>query len=578
MAGTTLDLEALIQPDQLGTAIARKWQEWHSFRRSWIAEKKELRNYVYATDTTTTSNSDNEWFNKTTTPKLTQIYDNLKANYTAALFPNAHWMRWMGGDEESESKEKAEVIQAYLETKHEQSGFENTIHTLIDDWILYGNCFATLEWCEEKYDTDMGDTFYPFIGPKVRRISPFDIVFNPTAATFKDSPKIIRSVMSLGEVAKMVDDGADERFKEVFQRMVTNRREAAGATSIEKSDGFIADGFNSIELYYNSDYVEFLTFYGDIYDTHTMELKRNRKITVVDRAYIILDEPIASWLGYEPIFHSSWRTRPDNLWGMGPLDNLVGLQYRIDHLENLKADVFDHIAFPVLKVRGDVEQFDYAPGTIINMGEEGDVTPLVPDTTALNADFQIRELERKMEELAGAPSSAMGIRTPGEKTAFEVNVLETAAGRIFQHKATQFERQFLEKLINGELEASRRNMDISDTIRIMDDDLGVAVFDNITRDDIRGNGKIKPVGASHFAERALRVQNLQQLQQFKADQTVGVHLSGKKIAEILAMELGEKELYGENISIQEQLETQQASQEAEVQNIEDLEVKQEQGL
>jgi hypothetical protein len=26
---------------------------------------------------------------------------------------------------------------------------------------------------------------------------------------------------------------------------------------------------------------------------------------------------------------------------MGPLDNLVGLQYRIDHLENAKADALD---------------------------------------------------------------------------------------------------------------------------------------------------------------------------------------------------------------------------------------------
>jgi hypothetical protein len=40
---------------------------------------------------------------------------------------------------------------------------------------------------------------------------------------------------------------------------------------------------------------------------------------------------------------------------MGPLDNLVGMQYRIDHLENLKADVFDLIAFPPLKIKGYVE-------------------------------------------------------------------------------------------------------------------------------------------------------------------------------------------------------------------------------
>jgi hypothetical protein len=71
---------------------------------------------------------------------------------------------------------------------------------------------------------------------------------------------------------------------------------------------------------------------------------------------------------------------------------------------------------------------------------------------------------------------------------------------------------------------------------------------------------------------------LQQLQVLKQDPTIGVHLSGKKIAEILSLELGEKELYGENIAVHEQLATQSAGQEAEAQNAENLALKAEQGL
>lgn len=48
-----------------------------------------------------------------------------------------------------------------------------------------------------------------------------------------------------------------------------------------------------------------------------------------------------NWLGKTSIVHAGWRYRPDNLWAMGPLDNIVGMQYRIDHLENLKADAMD---------------------------------------------------------------------------------------------------------------------------------------------------------------------------------------------------------------------------------------------
>ena len=101
---------------------------------------------------------------------------------------------------------------------------------------------------------------------------------------------------------------------------------------------------------------------------------------------------------------------------------------------------------------------------------------------------------------------------------------------------------------------------------------------NITKDDLKGNGKVTPVGASHFGERATRLQHLQQIMQFKQDPTVAPHLSGKVIAKILSEELGEKELYGENVVVQEQLDTQKALQDSEAQNVEQLEIQAEQGL
>ena len=93
------------------------------------------------------------------------------------------------------------------------------------------------------------------------------------------------------------------------------------------------------------------------------------------------------------------------------------------------------------------------------------------------------------------------------------------------------------------------------------------------------NGKIVPMGARHFAERAQRVQSLTQLYQIKlADPTVAVHLSGKEFARILADELGEPALFSDNITVTEQLETQRISTEAEVQYNEEKEIAIEKGL
>ena len=584
MAGTTLDLQTMIDPHGLAEDIADRWTQWNNAKRTKTEEWKELRNYIYATDTRTTSNSKLPWTNSTTTPKLTQIADNLHANYFSALFPQKRWFRFEANDQDSNVKSKRDVIQAYMENKIRQSDFVETTSKLINDYIQYGNCFATVEFARDYTEYEDGERAVNYVGPRLVRISPFDICFNPLAASFGESPKIVRTMMSMGELSRKIEETVENDYlKQIFERMVTNRTTVAGygtsEVDMDKSQAFIADGFTSIHEYYESNFVELMTFYGDIYDAEADVFHKNRVITIVDRAYVIYNEQNPSWLGKSPIYHAGWRERPDNLYAMGPLDNLVGMQYRIDHLENLKADVFDQIAYPIIKIRGDVEDFDFEPAARIYMGEEGDVGYLAPDSTALNADFQIANLEAKMEMMAGAPREAMGIRSAGEKTAFEVQQLMTAAGRIFQHKTAHFERVFLEPILNGMIEAARRNMDYADTIRVLNEDSGVFFFEEITKEDIMANGKIIPMGARHFAERAQRVQSLTQLYQIKlADPTVAVHLSGKEFARILADELGEPALFGDNITVSEQLETQRMTNEAEVQFEEEQQVAIEKGL
>ena len=582
MAGETIEIEQVLGPDHMATEIANRWREWSNLRQSKVEEWKELRNYLYATDTSTTKNAMLPWSNSTTTPKLTQIMDNLHANYFATLFPQQKWMRFEADSKDGQVKAKRDVIQAYMDNKIRQSSFTNVASDLLYDYIQYGNCFATVAWEDSYQVKESGDYVVNYVGPRVVRISPYDLCFNPTASSFEKAPKIIKSIKTLGEIKKMIEEDPSKAYmSEVFNKMMGARAavRGSGESTFAKADGYIADGFTSIQQYYESDYVEILTFYGDFYDTVSGKLHSDRVITVVDRAYVLANEENPSWLGSAPIFHAGWRPRPDNLYAMGPLDNLVGMQYRIDHLENLKSDVFDQIAYPILKIKGDVEDFDFEPAARIYMGEEGDVGYLVPDATALQADLQIRLLEDKMEEMAGAPKQAMGIRTAGEKTAFEVQSLQNAASRIFEHKTAHFERVFLEPILNAMLEVSRRNMNVSDTIRVMDDATGAVLFKSITKDDITATGKIVPVGARHFAERARRVQNLTQLYQIKlSDPSVAAHMSGKEFARILADELGEPTLFSENIAVSEQLETQQQMQEAEAINQEQLMVAQEMGI
>src|SRR5690606_6995541 len=250
--------------------------------------------------------------------------------------------------------------------------------------------------------------------------------------------------------------------------------------TMTKDSIYTVAGFDTYQGYLASHYAEVLTFYGDIFiegdNGKQGELPNNHIITVVDRHKIICKKPNPSFFGQAPIYHVGWRVRPDNIWAMGPLDNLVGMQYRIDHLENMKADVFDLIAYPPVKIKGYVGDFQWGPLEHIYIEDaDGDVELLSPDVKALAADNQIAILETKMEEMAGSPKEAMGCRTPGEKTKYEVQRLENAASRIFQSKITQFERQIIEPILNAMLELARRNMDIT-TIRVYDTEFNIPVF------------------------------------------------------------------------------------------------------
>lgn len=572
----TFDVTQYLDADILATEIADLQRTWTYARATKVLEWEELSRYIFATDTRTTSNSMLPWKNNTTLPKLCQIRDTLHALYMAILFPKKNWLSWESTNKAT-PPEKINTIRHYVADKIRLSKFKTTVSQLVLDWIDHGNCFATVEFVHERFKDKVTEEEYDgYVGPKLVRISPYDIVFDPTAADFASTNKIIRNLVSPGKlkqilVSKYTTDAAKQAegvLKYVMGVRKSVREGVSASTSAggmqedsPKNDAYRADGFSSYREYFNQDMIELLHFYGTIYDTETDTLYENREIIIVDRHKIVYNEPISSWIPGGNILHCGWRQRPDNLWAMGPLDNLVGMQYRIDHLENLKADVFDLIAFPVITVKGYVNNFEWQPFEKILMGDDGEVNVLSPDAQALNADFQIQLLEKKMEEMAGVPREALGFRTPGEKTAFEVQRQENASLRLFQNKTEYFEELFLEPIVNLMLEVGRRNLDTVDSIRSFDDELSIEIFQTIVKADITGSGRIMPLGARNFKEKAELIQNLQNLgnSTMFTDPAIINHISGKKIAQLIeeVLDLQDYKLVQDNIRIIEQTESQQ---------------------
>jgi hypothetical protein len=551
----------------MATSIVNKYILWSNARQPAMQLWEEVRKYIYATNTSQTTNSTLPWKNKTTIPKLCQIRDNLYSNYVATMFPNRVPVIWEANEKDSNSKMKRDAITNYMQWTMEQPSFKAEMDKIILDYIDYGNCIVTVDWVDQRIDQD--DKIQTgYVGPIVRRISPLDVVFNPTAETFESSPKIIKSVIGLGELKEMLEsmstDENREEYEELWKYLKEIRSRAHEYTGDwqYRDNMYAMEGYSSFQHYLKGDMVEILTFYGDIYDIETDTFLKNHVITVVDRHKLIGKKPNPSFFGFPPIFHAPWRRRQDNLWGMGPLDNLIGMQYRLDHMENMKADMMDLSTYPVQKIKGFVEDFTWQPGEKIYVSEEGDVDLVQPNINVQQLVQDIAMLMSFMEEMAGAPKEAMGFRTPGEKTKYEVQRLENAASRVFQNKIKQFEEQVVERILNAMLELARRNLSGTTVIKVFDDELKAATFRSLSVEDITGIGRIKPVAARHFAEQAELIQNLTSMAQSPLYPSIQPHISTIRLSKLFekAFNVEQEEIFMPFVALSEQAEAQQLSQ------------------
>lgn len=557
-----LSVEGFKQED-VANNIAQLWSKLVLQKSVAMGELRETRQYIFATSTKDTSAGSLPWKNSTTTPKLCQIRDNLHSNYLSSLFPNDKWITWEALDSESDNKQKAEQIQKYMANKCKMTNFRSTVSSLLYDYIDCGTAFATRDFISSfKTDPRTNEKSKAYVGPKAIRISPEDIVFDATAPDFESAYKIIRSTLTLGELSRLSSESPEhsQLYKAVKKaKDVRKKVMSIGSEDLNKQVSIAIDGYGDFYEYLTSGYVEVLTFYGDLYDGE--ELLENQKVVVIDRMYVASMDVIETYSGRAPIFYTTWRKRADNLWGMGPLANLVGMQYRLDHLENAKADAFDLVIHPPLKIIGDVEAFTWGPSAEVHLDENGDVQEIAKGVQGiLIAGSEMQTIMNLMEEMAGSPREAMGMRSPGEKTAFEVSELMTAAGRIFQEKVMNFELELLEPLLNSMYEVSMQNFDGVDVVKILNAEIGIDVFRELTKDDVLANGILRPIGARNFAQKAQDLNNLLGVFNSPLYPIMEPHINSEGLMDFVTdvVNIRNYSIFKKNAGVQDRAETEEA--------------------
>lgn len=504
----TFEVKLLQQPDSLASAISEKFVTWENARQKWYRNAKETLQNLYATSTTEIYNQTREFDNSTHIPKITQIRDMLVTYYLDAMFSLPDYVEWEAYSADTVSVDKKNLLKSTMKQMIHDSNFQPTIRELVEDYVDYGNAFATA----------ITVTGNGYTGPKAIRLDPLNMYFDPLASSFESSPKIIRSIKTIGELLADAEDMPAEAkmYKDAVLKAVEKRTQIRNTLSTTTAESIIDDncriaGFESWSTYYSSDTVELLTFYGDLYDIEKNKLHRNVRIVIMDRCSTLLNEPIKDYGFKSNILKAGWRDRKNNLWSMSPLDNIKGLQFMVDFLENKRADIFNFISNPVWLTKGDVEMPDNIyPGCQIGIDTDGDFRMLTPDATALQADLYIDRYMTQMEEMAGTPREAMGFRTPGEKTAFEVSQLNTASSRLFNEKTRKFELEMLEPLLTLMM-----RMYLSDTSRVVKvkttNEDGVIIFKDVSLSDLSSDGRFVAVGSSTYTEKARLAQTLLQI-------------------------------------------------------------------
>lgn len=576
-----------IKADSMASNIAHDFIKFRASMQPRFEDNKELQEYLFAESTRTTANGGKGgdgggWSHSTHTPILKYIRKNLVSQYMRYLFSSRKWLELEDGTMEDQTLENIDKIEGYLTTKHRQSNFRSTIYEMVnDDLCVHGIMIGKLDWiAESNPDPRTGRPNRGYTGPKLSRIRPEDIAFNLRSTDFYNTHKIVRYLKTMGEIVREMNENPSLGWsQEAFEQAKKYRLHAKGGKQFEHDDStarLAGEGINTWDEYFRSGEVEILEFYGDLYDEAEDKLYKNHVITVIDRLHVLRAEPLDTWSGRPHIFCAFYEKRRDCLWGQGPLETLVGMQYMINHIRNGVSSSMDKVLNPKWLQIGEVQLPDdfHAPDAIVRIDEaEGSFSPLAPDLSFLSALPQIDQLRAEMEMYSGSIDITRGLPTPGEQTLGEVNILNSNANSTFQDTVVKIERDFITPVVQAEIELANQYLNGTDSITMMGEE-GTKEIMEITREDITTNGRVVAVGASHFIEKAKRIADLNNmLQTASANPEMKQHMSSIKLAELYeeAMDVKKGDLVSPFIAIDEQMEAQNHAEELQESRVRELE-------
>lgn len=561
---TALVTEQEWNDDDIARLIAQRWTDLYGQRETQRQRDKEVIEYLHASSIKDTTNyKDHNLKGHTTNiPMLYKHKEVLVAMYMDMWFPNSNYMKWeQDRSMDEEQVKKGRTTAAYIQKKLKYVPNAKAMRQLAEDFVTYGRIAALTDFERVMKPNNVGGMTAVYEGPIIHRLHPDSYVFDVTAADIRKTPKIIRHVYSMAEIVRMHEDGSKIYTKEVVDKMFMRRsrnNQGSGWEQANKYANMAIQGYGDYNAYLQSGHVEILAFLGDLYDNSTNKLLRDQHILVLDRDEVVYRADMNTVTG-DNFFYHVYEGFESTLGGIGPLHKVVGLQYAMNHVQNMKANALDLELQPPLKFQGGDATQPFGAGERFVLDIDEDVNPMNPGTQALQVNAEQGFIMSLYDQVTGVPSELSGIRTAGEKTAFEVDQILSGGQRIPTRKAAEAEQFFWEPLIRSMLEQAQDNMALSDYVKVINDSQGVETFVEVTKDSLVEASSIYPIGARGLAEEARSLREFHTITQNPIiAQLIQPHTSGKALVRKIEKSLNWEQsgVFRDYVQLAEQAELQ----------------------
>lgn len=345
-------------------------------------------------------------------------------------------------------------------------------------------------------------------GPTFQANDIFNFVIDPFSTDRRRALRIKRTFVSKAVLRRMAQK--NDWGYSVYSN-VEKIREAEYRG--QNQDDFEVDRYRAFGMDMpKSTEVELLEAWGTMeipgsYDGSEEKTYVSHVCTVANRSTLIRFEPTFLWSGDAPVQLATYRDVPGQVYGIGQLEPLLGLQDLVNVRANQNVDIVAFTTNPEYKAVDDgiiKTNLVSAPNKVHLVGDINNLIPLEKNTQGLQLSFQdVEYLQREFGAMAKSQSPMGGKSSESAtKSSLDAGAVNTDVAKIAAH----IEDTVLFKTVDLFVQLNAQFLPKGTMVKSLQS--GKVTFKEISPEVIRRGWLVKIRGSQYVADRQERTQNL----------------------------------------------------------------------